>query len=730
MTQFFPFKQHVKTSATKPAIGASDLFADLIHAGFPLPAGYILPPVLFETFLEENALQTRIRNLISTANPQDIASLSSVSHSISQLIMHAPMPQKACDAILVAFVKLSNKKMMLHATVSGQIPLRAYGFSGEANAIIGVRHMWSSLFSPHHIREYIQKAQVRLPAITITVQPQPTTTVSGILYTIDSRSSNKHACIVEAVFGEGGFIQELQGKDTYTLNKEDGLEITYLHEDQENEFIAQNGVFDQRPTGSKQPKRKLSPDSLPLFSQLAKDIQQHLFFPQEVLWAFDGNRVWVVDTKPMEIETEFVHTQTTHLHPTSQPLVTGIGKNPGIVTGRVRVIRTPKDNAQVKPGDIVVTPSLHSVNQDVFKKARGLVIEEDVPSPDAMMYAGSHGVATLVGARNATSILSRFNQVTLHSARGSVTLGNFEEPAAIQPKFSHHMTATKIGIEVSLLPKSIPKNIEQELNGHILVHPEELIALLGHHPEKLHKQSKTQVLEYEIVQAALRLTKETQAPLLYKLSNFTTLEYSQLSGGTTHETHPEANPLMGYHGALRFIANPKSISIELEALKTLRVKHQVRLGLAIPSLRFFHELTQVETILNSYKVSRSAGLLYFLYLNIPSMLWQIEECVRIGIDGIVLDLDALAGYLFALDPHNAQLSSYTQDQVGVLFAVLKDAISTSFNLGIRVIVTGKKTINDAMLEYIIGLGVHEILIAPASVLQVKQRVLFYESQKQ
>jgi pyruvate kinase len=101
---------------------------------------------------------------------------------------------------------------------------------------------------------------------------------------------------------------------------------------------------------------------------------------------------------------------------------TGIGASPA--TGRVAVIRDPKEASEVfVPGDIVVAPSVDKEFMDFLKQASGLVTEEGGLTSHGAIAGLNLGIPVIVGAGHATRVLKNEMVVTIDPARGLVYKG-------------------------------------------------------------------------------------------------------------------------------------------------------------------------------------------------------------------------------------------------------------------------------------------------------------------
>jgi len=101
---------------------------------------------------------------------------------------------------------------------------------------------------------------------------------------------------------------------------------------------------------------------------------------------------------------------------------TGIGQR--VVTGRVCVVRTPRDiREKFAPGDILVTSSVDEETAAYAAKASAIVTEEGGFTSHAAIVGVSYGLPVVVGVDGATAKLDDGAIVTVDSARGVIYKG-------------------------------------------------------------------------------------------------------------------------------------------------------------------------------------------------------------------------------------------------------------------------------------------------------------------
>lgn len=102
--------------------------------------------------------------------------------------------------------------------------------------------------------------------------------------------------------------------------------------------------------------------------------------------------------------------------------ISGLAASPGVVTGRVRVIRSAAAIEDLRAGEILVCPITTPAWTLVFSRAAGLVTDGGSVLSHAAIVAREHGLPAVVGTTNATSRLRDGQRVTVDGNRGVVVI--------------------------------------------------------------------------------------------------------------------------------------------------------------------------------------------------------------------------------------------------------------------------------------------------------------------
>jgi pyruvate,water dikinase len=100
----------------------------------------------------------------------------------------------------------------------------------------------------------------------------------------------------------------------------------------------------------------------------------------------------------------------------------GIAASSGLVRGRARVIRSPRDAMRLGRGDILVTHATDTGWSAVFPLIGGLVTEIGGQLSHAAILAREYGLPAVVNVTDVTSLIGDGDTVTVDGAAGTVRI--------------------------------------------------------------------------------------------------------------------------------------------------------------------------------------------------------------------------------------------------------------------------------------------------------------------
>ena len=129
-----------------------------------------------------------------------------------------------------------------------------------------------------------------------------------------------------------------------------------------------------------------------------------------VKWASDPNR-----------RTD-IYDATQHItkHFTTQ--IKGLPGSAGQAEGRVRIVDSPEEGAQLQTGEILVAVTTNVGWTPIFPRAAAVVTDVGAPLSHAAIVARELGVPAVVGCFNATTVLKTGDRVRVDGSAGTVTI--------------------------------------------------------------------------------------------------------------------------------------------------------------------------------------------------------------------------------------------------------------------------------------------------------------------
>jgi pyruvate kinase len=111
----------------------------------------------------------------------------------------------------------------------------------------------------------------------------------------------------------------------------------------------------------------------------------------------------------------------------------GLGIGSGSVSGKVRLANSPEEAARLESDEILVVRETSAAYLEAFRKARGVIAEEEGRQSHAAVIAERLGIPVIVGVANATIDLRQGEIVTLEVHEGVVHRGAHSPIETLRP---------------------------------------------------------------------------------------------------------------------------------------------------------------------------------------------------------------------------------------------------------------------------------------------------------
>jgi pyruvate,water dikinase len=726
-----------------PLVGGKGAnLGEMTQAGFPVPNGFAVTVESYDRFIEDNDFQEYLNDVMKDTDVKDPESLQSASNKVHRKIMSGKIPDEVAHETIKAYKKLSGrlKKALVAVRSSAtaeDLPGASFAgqqatflnIKGEASLLESVKECWASLFTARAIF-YREENKIKHDKVKISVivQIMVQSEVSGVMFSIDPVTNDKERIIVESVWGLGEMI--VQGSvvpDTYVVQKETFAILSKEISDQKVQLIRKGEKTEEREVPAKiRDKQKITNEEIVALAKLADRLQKHYYFPQDIEWAKEGGKLFITQTRPVTTTGNMAKTQSNvsaDYKTADAPILHGAAASPGVGTGEVRILKSPKEIGKVKDGDVLVAPMTSPDYVPAMKRAVAIVTNEGGLTSHAAIVSRELGVPCIVGTKEATEKLKDGDKVTVDGTKGVVYLGAkviTEEPVSAKATTRRRKVRTATRVYVNLgEPDRVKEISKRNVDGVGLLRAEFMIANIGIHPKEAIKQKKQQDF---INKLAKDLSKFCDAfghrPVVYRATDFKTNEYRSLPGGKAWEPE-EPNPLMGFRGAIRYTAQPDVFNLELQAIKKVREKYD-NLWMMIPFVRSPEELAKVRRLIAAEGFFESSTFKLWMMVELPVNVIQLKDFIEVGIDGVSIGSNDLTMLLTGTDRDNAEVAEAFNERSKAVRWALKRVIKTCNKYKISSSICGQApSTYDDLVERLVRYGITSISVNPDAIERVR-----------
>lgn len=705
---------------------------EMTRAKFPVPQGFILTSSAYYKFIKENKLDIKIKHLISTINFSDNKSLEQVSKHIKKYIMEGQISPEFTKDILSAYSRLSGP--FGHALVAVRSSataedLKGASFAGQQETFLNVKgdavlfekikEGYASLFDPRAIfYRHNQKLDHTKVGIALVVQKMVESESSGVMFTLDPITNDKSKITIEAIFGLGELIvQGAENPDHYEVLKED-FSITNKKLSMQNKMLKKVGVNNKEvKLGSKGGKQKITDRQIIELAKIAQNLEKHYYFPQDIEWAIEKNKLYIVQTRAVTTTGKKTETVLTQTPLSSDILLKGDPASPGIAVGPVKLILSAKEIGKVNSGDVLVAPQTNPDYVPAMKKASAIVTDFGGRTSHAAIVSRELGIPAVVGTKDSTKKLKTGNVVTVNGTKGEIYKGGFSIKQTVKTvSLEKIKTATKLYVNLAE-PGLADETSKKDADGVGLLRAEFIMADIGIHPKKMIKDGKSDEFVTKLSDDIAKFCSAFYPrPVVYRASDFKTNEYRNLIGGKDYEPE-ESNPMLGFRGAYRYINDPHVFELELKAIKRIREKMNLKnLWLMIPFVRTVSELEKVKALINKSGLTRSSTFKLWMMVEIPSNVILLDKFIQVGIDGISIGSNDLTMLVMGTDRDNFEVAHEFNEMDESTLWAFEHVVKTAHKHGISSSMCGQAVSTyPELVKKLVSWGVTSVSVSPDAI---------------
>ncbi|MFH1713856.1 MAG: phosphoenolpyruvate synthase [Patescibacteria group bacterium] len=750
-----------------------EMFSQLTKKGINVPNGFALTTNFYWEFLKANNLNKALKIIFKNFNPKSIKSIQGTGKKCREAIAKGEFPDNLKQEVSKAYLELSSKygnntdvavrssgvaEDRPNASFAGQFETYL-NIKGEKELLKAVKKSIVSTFTDRAIayREEKKIGQMEF-GLSVGVQKMVRSDLasSGVIFTLDTETGFSNVVLINSIWGIGEMI--VKGKITpdqfyvFKPTLEQGYKSIIVRnlgrKDRKYIYSKGQGIKEVKIPVNKQNQFSLNDEEVIKLAQWACLIEKHYNKPQDIEWAKDGQtgQLFIVQSRPETVYAPQIGNfyKEYNVKTDKKPLITGIAVGAKIGIGKVKRILDISDISDFKKGDVLVTKMTDPDWVPVMRLASAIITNEGGKTAHAAIVSRELGVPCIVGTKDATKILKDNQIITADCTQGSVgrvfagnipfttKTYNLDKIPNLKTKIMINIGAPDIAFQTSFLPNDGVGLARMEfiLAEKIRIHP---LAL--YHFDKI----KDKKVKREIAEATLGYTDKKEyfinklsegisqiaaafwpKPVIVRLSDFKTNEYSSLIGGKEFEPE-ESNPMIGWRGASRYYDEKFKPAFEMECKALKRARDIFGLDNIWPMVPFCRTVDEGEKVIALMKKQGlergKKGLKIIVMCEIPANVILIEEFLDI-FDGMSIGSNDLTQLTLGLDRDSALLSKIGDERNEAVMQSIKKVIKVCLQKKKYVGICGQAPSDfPEFAQFLVQEGIESISLNPDTVIK-------------
>jgi pyruvate,water dikinase len=654
--------------------------AEMMSVGLPVPTAFFVTSGAYAAFIEEAGIGEKIDGLLSDVDVDDNDALADAADRVQQLILDREVPERIRSDIVDAYDRLEedgDADVAIRSSATAE-DLPEASFAGQQETFLHVdgpdevvrrvQECWASLFTPraiyYRVKNDFPHEKVRMGVV---VQRMVDADRAGVLFTRHPTTGDDRI-IVEAAWGLGeGVVSGRVSPDNYVLSREGTVQDATIATKDTEIVRADDGQGTlERTTDGRADDRVLDETHLDRLAGLARTLEDHYGEPQDVEWAWEEGELFVLQTRPVTtIKEPETMNDTTSPTQDTELLIEGLGASPGTGAGPVARLDSSDELDRCEEGDVLVTSMTTPDMVPAMRRATAIVTDEGGMTCHAAIVGRELGVPCVVGAKDATSVLSEGQQVTVDGDRGSVEAGiqqtseTDETPTETTPTQAagpaRVPTATEVKVNISM-PEATDRARATDADGVGLLRVEHIVLGLGRHPMTVIDEEGTDAFADHLAEDIRGVADAFQPrPVWVRTLDAPTDEFRQLPGGD--DEPDEANPMLGWRGIRRDLGQPELLRAQFEAIRRLRADGYENIGVMLPLVQHPSELREAKQIARDVGLDPEADVSFGIMIETPASALIIDEFVEEGLDFVSFGTNDLTQYTLAVDRNNGNVAN-------------------------------------------------------------------------
>ncbi len=769
------------TNKDVPLVGGKNAsLGEMTQAKIPVPPGFAITAHAYQEFITKTGIAQKIYKIIeeTVKDVNDPKQYEEASKKIRRLIEESSMPSEIEKEIREAYEELNKKVKQRDVFVAVRSSATAEdlpdaSFAGQQETFLNVKgsndlmdntiKCWSSLFTPRAIFYRNEKGfKHEQVFISVGVQKMVNAKAAGVMFTLDPVTGELNKIVIEANWGLGeSVVSGSVTPDHYVVDKQTLNVIEKQVIKKTIEYIRDprtgNTVHANVPT-DRQEKPCLTDTEIKKLAELARTIEAHYGKPQDIEFSIDRDlpfpeNVFIVQSRPETVwsmkKEELLESAKPVVAPVSleaaKVVIKGIAAGRrAIGTGIAKVALTAEDASKIMhKGEILVTTMTNPDYVPFMKIASAIVTDKGGVTAHAAIVSRELGIPCIVGTENATKLMKTGVEYTVDAKSGVVYEGIVAQPEAKPAAML--VSAERHGVELSPAPITatkiymnlgVPEKIEEYKNlpfdGIGLMRLEFILAsYIGEHPMYLLETGQAQKFVDKLAEGIATVARAIQPkPVVVRLSDFKTNEYRELKGGEKYEIE-EANPMLGWRGASRYISKwyEKAFRLECKGIRKCREEWGLKnVWVMLPMIRTLWEAKQCLGVMKEEGLERSKDFQVWFMAETPAIAIMADEFSKLC-DGYSIGSNDMTQGVLMIDRDSERLGQmgYFDERDPAVKRIIAHLIKTAHQNGVSVSICGEGPSNlPDFAEFLVRNGIDSISVNNDVVVRTRQWVASIE----
>ena len=758
-----------------------EMISQLADTGVRVPGGFATTAHAYRVFLAQSGLDAKINAALDALDVEDVNALVKTGAEIRQWVLDTPFPMDLTIAITEQYQRLvadstADMSFAVRSSATAE-DLPDASFAGQQetflnivgleNIMHAIKEVFASLYNDRAISYRVHKgflhADVALSA-GIQRMVRSDKGSAGVMFTLDTESGFRDAVFVTSSYGLGEtVVQGAVNPDEFYVHKpmlaagkkavvrrnlgSKMIKMTFAAEK-----VAGKSTITEDVPEAQRHEFSINDEEVMELARYAMIIEKHYGRPMDIEWGKDGvdGKLYILQARPETVQSQ-AHAgkqEKFKLKSFSKVLASGRAIGQKIGVGPVRIVKDPKEMDQVKPGDVLVADMTDPNWEPVMKRASAIVTNRGGRTCHAAIIARELGIPAIVGCGDATETLTEGDIVTVsctegdtgHVYRGSldyeVTTRDITAMPDVPVKVMMNVGNPELAFEFAQLPNAGVglARVEFIINNVIGIHPKAILdveRLPASKREEIKRRARGYASPKDFFVEKLVEGVSTIAaafwpnPVIVRLSDFKSNEYRKLLGGELYEPEEE-NPMLGFRGASRYVAQSFRDCFEMECRAMKRVREEMGLTnvqLMVPFVRTVGEGQAVVDLLAEHGLKQGEhDLKLIMMCEIPSNALLADDFLKV-FDGFSIGSNDLTQLTLGLDRDSGLVANLFDERDPAVKMLLAMAISAANKAGKYIGICGQgPSDHPDLAEWLMDQGINSISLNPDTVVDTWTRL--------